>query len=311
MKNIAIVFPGQGSQSIGMLKDYYQKFNAVRETFEEANDILNFNIWEIIQNNEIELNQTKFTQPAILTSSIAIWRVLKKNISSTPLLLAGHSVGEYSALVASQALKFEHAVSLVLVRGKLMQYSTKNITTAMSAILGLSDQVVKECCELANQLGIVEPANFNAPGQVVVSGEHKAVEEANKIAKSKGAKRTKILPISIPSHCSLMKEISKDFEKSISNTKFSRAIIPVIQNYETKINDSVESIKNSLVKQLYSCVNWTETIKKIERNKVETIIECGPNKILSALHKRISQSMKYLNTSTVKDLEVIIDRGES
>lgn len=297
MVDTAIVFPGQGSQRLGMLNDYYIHFNEVKETFMEANEALGFNLWNIIQNNEIQLNQTEYTQPALLAGSIAIWRILKKEYTSiVPKVFAGHSLGEYSALCAAEGICFSDALRLVQLRGKLMQSAVTDKQCAMSVILALTNEEVIECCEEAKWAGIVEPANFNTYGQVVISGELKAIKEANIIAKKMGAKRTHLLPISVPSHCSLMKNIAENFTYELECIKIKKPAISIIQNYDANFH---ENTKPFLVKQLYSPVKWTQTVEKMVKIGIERVIECGANKVLTGLNKRISKTLKCQDTANI------------
>jgi [acyl-carrier-protein] S-malonyltransferase len=305
MKKVAIVFPGQGSQYLGMLEDYYKKFSIVRETFSEANDVLGLNLWKIIQENEKKLNQTQYTQPALLASSFAIWKVLQTTSIKKPQALAGHSLGEYSALTCAGAICFSDAISLVKKRGELMQRVVGTIPCAMSAILGLSNEDVLEVCNEVTQkgYGIVEAANFNTTGQVVISGEKIAVEKANEIARMRNAKRTYILPLSVASHCYLMKPASDLLAEELSLIKIKTPAITVFHNFDVKSHEDGESIKKGLVQQLYSPVLWVQTIQKLAIKSFDTVIECGPNKILTSLNKRISKSLTCLDSAKVISLD--------
>ena len=308
MKKTAIVFPGQGSQKLGMLSDYYTHFNEVRETFVEAHDALGFNLWQIIQEDEIKLNQTEYTQPALLAASIAIWRVLKKHSNITPDVLAGHSLGEYSALCAANSIDFPDALRLVCLRGQLMQSAITDKECAMSAILALSNEDVIKCCDAAKTVGIVEPANFNSHGQVVISGELKAVEKANEIAKEMGAKRAQLLPVSVPSHCSLMKDAASEFAHALDKITIKAPTTTVIHNYDVASHSNIADIKTALVKQLYSPVKWTQTIEKMAELDIDSVIECGANKVLTGLNKRIVKELNYQDTATVEAVEKLFDQ---
>lgn len=303
MTTTAIVFPGQGSQKLGMLNDHYARFNEIKETYDEANDALGFNLWQITQEDEVKLNQTEYTQTALLTASIAIWRVLKKNRSITPQVLAGHSLGEYSALYAANSLNFTDALRLVRLRGQLMQYAVADKECAMSVILALSNEDVIECCNEAKSVGVVELANFNSHGQIVISGEFKAVEKANEIAKKMGAKRAQILPVSVPSHCSLMKEAAEKFAHALDNITIKPPEINIIHNYDVAFHNDINDVKTALVKQLYSPVKWTQTIEKIVKLGIDKVIECGANKILTGLNKRIVKGLTCQNTATVDAID--------
>ena len=307
MSKIAIVFPGQGSQKLGMLEDYYQQFESIRQTFEQANDALGFNLWEIIQQDEQKLNQTEYTQPALLAASVAIWKVIQQTKDIKPYAFAGHSLGEYSALVCAGSMAFGDALSLVQKRGQLMQTAVTDTPCAMSAIMGLSNEEVISCCVAASKVGVVEPANFNSHGQVVISGEKAAVKKANEIAKEKGVKRAQILPVSVPSHCSLMKPAAEAFALSLKNIAIQTPQTQVIHNYDVVSHQDAEHIREVLIKQLYSPVRWTQTIEKLADLGVETVIECGANKVLTGLNKRIVKSLNYVDTATVSNLDKLIE----
>ncbi|WHN65542.1 ACP S-malonyltransferase [Cysteiniphilum sp. QT6929] len=308
MTKTAIVFPGQGSQKLGMLDDYYARFNEVKQTFTEANDALGFDLWQITQENEDKLNQTEYTQPALLAASIAIWRVLNNHSNITPEILAGHSLGEYSALCAAGSIDFADALRLVRLRGQLMQSAITDKACAMSAILALSNEEVIKCCDAARSAGIVEPANFNSHGQVVISGELKAVEKANEIAKEMGAKRAQLLPVSVPSHCSLMKEAADKFATALDKITIKVPAIKVIHNYDIQSHTDINEIKTALVKQLYSPVKWTQTIEKMAELGITNVIECGANKVLTGLNKRIVKELNYQDTASVETMDKLLEQ---
>lgn len=304
----AIVFPGQGSQQLGMLADYYHQFSIVRDTFDEAQAALGYDLWDVIQNNETKLNQTEYTQPAILAASYAIWRVMKQVMPDLqPQYLAGHSLGEYTALTVAGSLKFVDALQLVRERGRIMQTGVAGKECAMSAILGLDDQAVINACKDAASVGIVEPANFNSPGQVVISGEKVAVEQANANAKERGAKRAQMLAVSVPSHCSLMKDAAGKFAEFLEKVHIATPKIPIIHNVDVAVHETPSDIRKALIKQLYGAVLWTQTIEHLtQNNNIDTVIECGPNKVLSGLNKRICKTAIYFDTSSVEALQMII-----
>ncbi|WP_440683498.1 ACP S-malonyltransferase [Cysteiniphilum halobium] len=308
MTKTAIVFPGQGSQKSGMLSDYYTHFSEVSDTFSEANEALGFDLWQIIQEDETKLNQTQYTQPALLATSIAIWRVLKNHSNITPAILAGHSLGEYSALCAAGSIGFADALRLVRLRGQLMQSAITDKKCAMSAILALSNEDVIKCCDEAKSAGIVEPANFNSHGQVVISGELKAVEKANEIAKEMGAKRAQLLPVSVPSHCSLMKEAAEKFATALDEITITSPTIAVIHNYDVQSHSDINDLKEALVKQLYSPVKWTQTIEKMAELGIDHIIEYGANKVLTGLNKRIVKELNYQDTATVEAMDKLLEQ---
>ena len=310
MTKTAIVFPGQGSQKLGMLNDYYTQFDEVKKTFIETNDALGFDLWHIIQHDENKLNQTEYTQPALLAASIAVWRVLQTHSNIKADILAGHSLGEYSALCAANSIQFADALKLVQLRGQLMQSAITDKTCAMSAILALTNEQVIACCDAAKDIGIVEPANFNSYGQVVISGELKAVERANEIAKEMGAKRAQLLPVSVPSHCSLMKDAADKFSHALDKIDIKLPTIEILHNYDVMSHSNVDNIKHSLIKQLYSPVKWTQTIEKMATTGIENIIECGANKVLTGLNKRIIKDINYQDTATVGALEKLIEQAK-
>ena len=290
MKAFAVVFPGQGSQTIGMLADIAHEFPEVEATYAEASAVLGYDLWKIVQQGPAELlDQTVYTQPALLAASYAMWRILIKN--NDPVLLAGHSVGEYTALVCAQALQFSDAVRLVAARGQLMQDAMPAGQGALAAIIGLENAVVEAICQkavLTNE--VLTPANFNSPGQVVIAGHKIAVERAMVLAKEAGARLVKLLPVSVPSHCALMKPASDELKKIIANISIQTPMIPVINNVDVEIYKDPYSIREGLVRQLFMPVRWVEIIKKMSDNAVlsiQSIIECGPGKILTGLNKRI------------------------
>jgi [acyl-carrier-protein] S-malonyltransferase len=306
MSKIAVVFPGQGSQKLGMLQDYYENFATFRNIIDEAKEYLGYDLWDIIQNDQDTLNKTEYTQPALLATSYAIFKVLKEQKPNLEIdYLAGHSLGEYTALLAAGCISYKDALQLVATRGKLMQNAVTDKDCAMSAILGLSNEDVIACCQEASDTGIVEAANFNSTGQVVISGEKAAVEKANALAKDKGAKRAQILAVSVPSHCSLMKNAADKFEAKLNNVEFKNSSTAVVQNYDAKSHDTPVDIKSSVIKQLYKPVLWTQSVQELVKLGVTEIIECGPNKVLSGLIKRIDKSIVIKDTSNVQSLENI------
>lgn len=303
---IAVVFPGQGSQKFGMLQDYYNNFETFKNTIDEAKQHLGYDLWDIIQNNEEKLNKTEYTQPALLATSYAIFKVLKEQKPDLEIsFLAGHSLGEYTALLAAGCISYKDALQLVSTRGKLMQNAVTDKECAMSAILGLSNEDVVASCEEASDVGIVEAANFNSTGQVVISGEKVAVEKANAIAKAKGAKRAQILAVSVPSHCSLMKNAATKFETEFNNVEFKAPKTAIVQNFDAKSHENLDEIKQATVKQLYKPVLWTQSVEELAKLGVSEIIECGPNKVLCGLMKRIDKSLTLKDTNSTESLEKI------
>ena len=306
---LAFVFPGQGSQAVSMLADFVDD-SIVQNTFKEASDALGYDVWSLISEGPAEkLNQTNYTQPALLTASVALWRVLTANSDSKPSTLAGHSLGEYSALVCANVLELGHAVKLVQKRGEFMQTAVPEGVGAMSAVIGLDDQTIIDSCAKAEEGEVVSAVNFNSPGQVVIAGNKAAVERAGILCKEAGAKRVLPLPVSVPSHCALMKSAAEALEKELNNITFKSPDIPVINNVDVSIMTSEEDIKNALVRQLYSPVRWTETIELLASNGCEQVLEVGPGKVLQGLLKRINKSIKCESVndsaSLTKALELI------
>ena len=296
----SIVFPGQGSQSIGMLSDLNQNFSVVNEIFQEASDAISIDLWKIINEDQEALNLTENTQPVMLAAGYATYKILSEEISLTPTSMAGHSLGEYTALVASNSLNFFDAIRLVKKRGELMQSAVPNGTGSMAAILGLDDDLIIEKCKNANGKGIVEAVNFNSPGQVVIAGNKEAVAYACELLKEAGAKRALVLPVSVPSHCSLMTEAANEFTNSIENIDFRMNDVNVIHNVDADFSNTIEEIKSKLVEQLYKPVLWTSSVLKMKEAGVEKIIESGPGKVLAGLTRRIDKS---LSASTIIDVD--------
>jgi len=287
----SIVFPGQGSQSLGMLSDLRSNFSVVNEIFQEASDAINVNLWKIVNEDQESLNLTKNTQPIMLAAGYAAYKVLASEVNLTPISMAGHSLGEYTALVAAGSLSFFEAVQLVRKRAELMQAAVPRGSGSMAAILGLDDGKVIEICANANELGVVEAVNFNSPGQVVIAGEKQAVAHACELMKEVGAKRALVLPVSVPSHCSLMKDAAMDFKHSVDNINFQMGSQQVLHNVDADYSSNVEEIKAKLVEQLYKPVLWTSIVQKMKVSGVEKLIEAGPGKVLAGLTRRIDKSL--------------------
>jgi len=296
---LAIVFPGQGSQSVGMLAELYQQFPLVQATFSEASAALGYDLWALVANGpESDLNETHRTQPALLTASVAVWRLWQQQNGAVPAYLAGHSLGEYSALVCAGVLSLAEAVKLVEKRGQYMQQAVPAGVGAMSAIIGLDDAAIAKACEDAAQGEVVAPVNYNSPGQVVIAGHKAAVERAGEACKAAGAKRALPLPVSVPSHCALMLPAAEKLAVDLSTLTFSAPVIPVINNVDVQHAADAAVIKDALVRQLYSPVRWTETIEFLAAQGVTDVLELGAGKVLSGLIKRIN---KELATSSVND----------
>jgi [acyl-carrier-protein] S-malonyltransferase len=286
--NLAFVFPGQGSQSVGMLQDLAANYPEVKHIFERASDALSKDLWSLVVNgSEQELNQTQNTQPVMLAAGFAVWNVWCKQSIVRPDWVAGHSLGEYTALVCSSAIHFEDAIKLVATRGQLMQEAVPAGIGAMAAILGLEDhQVVKACNEAADN-EIVSAVNFNAPGQVVIAGNVAAVERAMAITKTMGAKRAVLLPVSVPSHCALMHSAAEKLDQYLQNTAINMPKMTLIHNVDVASHSAPEVIRNALKEQLYRPVHWVDSIKFMHDQGVTRFVECGPGKVLIGLNKRI------------------------
>lgn len=300
MSKFAIVFPGQGSQAVGMLAELGEQYEVVKQTFAEASDALGYDLWALVQNGPAEdLNETFRTQPALLASSVAIWRVWQELGLEQPANLAGHSLGEYSALVCAGVIDFKEAIKLVELRGKLMQEAVPAGTGAMYAIIGLADDAIAKACEDAAQGEVVSPVNFNSPGQVVIAGSKDAVERAGALCKEAGAKRALPLPVSVPSHCALMKPAAEKLAVALESIEFNSPQLPVINNVDVVAETDPAKIKDALVRQLHSPVRWTETVELMHEQGVEQLLELGPGKVLTGLTKRI---VKTLTAAAVNDV---------
>jgi [acyl-carrier-protein] S-malonyltransferase len=287
----AIIFPGQGSQSVGMLSDLAANFPVVKDTFSLASDVLGFDLWRLVQEDNDGINQTQNTQPAMLAAGYATYRVLKSESDISPACMAGHSLGEYTALVASGALEFHDGIKLVKKRAQLMQSAVPEGVGAMAAILGLDDQEVVKVCSEYDGDGIVEAVNFNAIGQVVIAGNKEAIENTCDAMKDAGARRAVILPVSVPSHCSLMTRAASDFAIAVNDIEISMGNVDVIHNFDASISHNTDEIKSKLVAQLHKPVLWTDTVKSMHNAGVEKLIESGPGKILTGLTRRIEKSL--------------------
>lgn len=305
MSKIAFVFPGQGSQSVGMLADYAENHPSVLDTFLEASTVLGYDLWDLVQNDpNDQLNQTEFTQPALLTASIAIWRVALEAGFAKPDVVAGHSLGEYSALVAAEVLAFADAVKLVQQRGQFMQTAVPLGQGGMAAVLGLEDDVVKEVCKAASTGDeIVQAANYNAPGQVVIAGSNGALEIAIEKSKEAGAKRAMPLAVSAPFHSEMMKPAADKMAEALATVQISTPAIQVIQNVDADYHSEPEEIRNNLVSQMYSAVLWTDTVQKLSSDGVTMLVECGPGKVLAGLTKRIDKSLQGVGLNSVDALQ--------
>jgi len=302
MKPIALTFPGQGSQYVGMGKELFENFGVAREIFEEANDTLHFSVSDLcFKGPEEALRLTENTQPAVLTTSVAALKVLQAEKGVVPQFAAGHSLGEYSALVASEALAFSHAVKIVHLRGKFMQEAVPVGEGAMAAVLGMEREQVEKLCEEISSGEVLTAANFNSPGQIVIAGHSKAVERAIDRVKQEG-KKAVLLPVSAPFHSPLMKPAAERLEKALEEISVSDLKIPVVTNVEAEANTSKDRVKGLLVAQVSSPVRWEESMRKMVENGVEQILEVGPGKVLSGLMKRIDNRVE---TKNIEDLQTL------
>jgi [acyl-carrier-protein] S-malonyltransferase len=287
-----------------MLADLAVAFPLVAETFAEASEVLGYDLWQLVQEGPVEeLNKTHITQPAMLSAGIAVWRIMQQQGRVSPVVVAGHSLGEYSALVAAGALNFTDAVRLVAERGRLMQEAVPVGQGAMAAILGLDDDAVIAVCAAAAQGDVVSAVNFNAPGQVVIAGSAAAVERAVEGAKEVGAKRALLLPVSVPSHCALMKPAAEQLAAQLAGMSISVPAIPVINNVDVVAATDAAAIRDALVRQLYSPVRWVASVQMMAQEGVDTLVECGPGKVLVGLNKRIDKTMNAMAVFDAASLE--------
>jgi [acyl-carrier-protein] S-malonyltransferase len=308
MTNFSFIFPGQGSQAVGMMADF-NGHPLIKSTFNEASQILNVDFWKMATEPNEEIHQTIHTQPILLTAGIATWRVWQSKTDRLPSYLAGHSLGEYTALVASNAMEFKDALKLVKYRAEVMQKAVPEGVGAMAAILGMPDSDVMDACKEARENEVVEAVNFNSPGQIVIAGNVLAVARAIEIAKTKGAKRAILLPVSVPSHCSLMQKASEELKEFLTSITIKKPNIPVIHNVDVMEHHDANEIKNALSKQLCHPVRWVDTIEKIALNKISDIAECGPGKVLTGLTKRISAELKgaaLINEGAIDEFKALI-----
>lgn len=305
----AFVFPGQGSQSAGMMNGY-DGLPAIRETFAEASDALKQDLWALVTDGPVEaLNQTVNTQPVMLAAGVAVYRAWQQSGGAAPAFMAGHSLGEYTALVASGALAFADALPLVRYRAEVMQSAVAEGVGAMAAILGLDDEAVRATCAEAAQGEVVEAVNFNSPGQVVIAGNKAAVERGMEIAKAKGAKRALPLPVSVPSHCALMRPAAEKLAEYLGTVTIQVPAVPVLHNADVAAYNDAAAIKDALVRQLYSPVRWVETVRALADKGVVPVVECGPGKVLAGLNKRIDdriQALALTDAAAVSDVKNII-----
>jgi [acyl-carrier-protein] S-malonyltransferase len=302
---LAFVFPGQGSQKAGMLAAAHERFAAVRDTFAEASDVLGYNMWDLIQNGEQDaLNMTETTQPVLLSSSVALWRAWQASSGASPMIMAGHSLGEFSALVCAGGLEFTDAVQLVRLRGSFMQSAVPVGEGAMAAIIGLDDETINGICDDVAQTSsqVVSAVNFNSPGQVVIAGHTAAVNQAIDALKAAGAKRALPLPVSAPFHTALMQPAGEHLAQAIADIPIAQPTIPVVHNVNAACESDPEKIRALLVEQIYSPVQWTRCMQTIVSRGATAVVECGPGKVLSGLTRRIDKSLSSYALEEPDDL---------
>lgn len=308
MENVAFVFPGQGSQALGMLAELAGAQPIVGQTFAEASEVLGYDLWALVQDGPAEtLNETDKTQPALLAASVAIWRAYVASGKAMPAMLAGHSLGEYSALVCAGVIDFKDAIKLVELRGQLMQQAVPAGTGAMYAIIGLDNDGIANACIEAAQDEVVSPVNFNSPGQVVIAGQKEAVERAAAACKAAGAKMAVALPVSVPSHCALMKPAADKLAVALNDVQFNAPSITVINNVDVASPTAVADIKDALVHQLYCPVRWSETVELMAEKGITQLVECGPGKVLTGLAKRINKSLSAQAVNDVASLAALTE----
>lgn len=309
---LAFVFPGQGSQSVGMSSALAENFDVVIKTYHEASEALGYDLWQLVCNGpEADLNKTQNTQPAMLTAGVAVWRVWQQRGGPLPAVLAGHSLGEYTALVCAGALAFSDAVRLVADRARFMQAAVPAGKGAMAAILGLEDAAVRALCETAAEGQVLDAVNYNSPGQVVIAGDTAAVDRAVAQAAAAGAKRAIILPVSVPSHCALMHDAANNMADRLMSVTLNTPEIPILHNVNVKAENKAEDIRALLVQQIENPVRWVETVEKIASQGVKTIIECGPGRVLTGLNKRITKEAKTLPVYDSASLDSALEKVQA
>lgn len=305
---LAFVFPGQGSQSVGMQSELAARYPVVEETYAEASSVLGFDLWNLVQNGPAEdLNQTINTQPAMLTAGVAAWRAWCDAGGTIPEMMSGHSLGEYTALICAESLAFADGVNLVRQRAELMQSAVPAGEGAMAAILGLDTQSILDVCSDASLIGVAEPVNFNSPGQTVVAGHKRAILQLIELAKSAGAKRAIMLPVSVPSHSSLMRQAGEALAKSLNTTEFNAPKSEVICAFDVTPYGDAADMRKRLSEQTYSPVRWVEVIQHVSGMGATSIIECGPGKVLTGLTKRIDRSLSGACIDSPDSLDKIIE----
>ncbi len=303
-QSLAFAFPGQGSQHLSMLAELAESHPVIQATFAEASEVLGYDLWALTQNGpEADLNQTDRTQPALLTAGVALWRLWLEQGGATPSVMAGHSLGEYTALVCAGAIDFKDAVNLVKLRGEFMQQAVPAGTGAMAAVLGLADDAIEAACAASAGDEVVSAVNFNCPGQVVIAGNKDAVERASAACKEAGAKRVVPLPVSVPSHCALMRPAAEQMQQALANIDIRMPEIKVVQNFTARSPADVDALVQNLLAQLYSPVLWTDSVQGMVAEGIETVIECGPGKVLSGLNKKVHRPLNVVAINEPAGLE--------
>ncbi len=304
MQKFGFVFPGQGSQKLGMLRELATKYPVIEQTFAEASAQIGLGLWDIVQNDPANsLDHTHITQPALLAASVSIWRIWQQSNGRMPSILAGHSLGEYSALVCAGVLDFSSAVNVVHQRGQFMQSAVPAGAGKMAAIVGLENYRINELCDEAAGDEIVSAANFNAPGQTVIAGHAAAVDRAMDLCKQAGAKRAIPLNVSVPSHCALMKPAADKLEQVLLTVQFKPAVIPVVQNVNAEICGNPDVIRQNLILQIYQPLQWVDSIRLIRKAGISKLVECGPGKVLSGLVKRIEPELACFGSDDCASLD--------
>lgn len=301
------MFPGQGSQSVGMLAELSELHPGVRTTFDEASNGAGVDLWALSQAGpEEQLNRTEYTQPALLAAGVAVWRAWQQQGGMQPAVLAGHSLGEYTALVAAQALTLHDAAHLVRIRGQLMQAAAPAGTGAMAAVLGAEEALVQDVCDAVSGSQVVVPANYNSPGQIVIGGHAAAVDAALAMLAERGVRKTVKLVVSVPSHTPLMRDAANRLAETMAGMDWRLPVLPVVQNVDAQVHDNIDAIRDALVRQLYLPVQWTGCVQALAARGVSRIGECGPGKVLSGLAKRIDKSLEARALGTVGDIEAAL-----
>ena len=309
---LAFVFPGQGSQSVGMLAELSELYPVVRETFAEASDGAGVDLWALSQGGPDEmLNRTEYTQPALLAAGIAVWRAWQQQGGAQPSQLAGHSLGEYTALVAAGALTLHDGAHLVRLRGQLMQDAAPSGVGAMAAVIGAEDELVAEVCAQASASQVVVPANYNSPGQIVIGGDADAVDRAIALLNERGVRKVVKLAVSVPSHTPLMREAANRLAEAMRGMDWRVPALPVVQNVDAQVHAEVDAIRDALVRQLYLPVRWTDCVQALAGQGVTRIAECGPGKVLTGLAKRIDKSLEARSLATVGEFQSALEEWKA